>query len=84
MAWHDVGRAAALPAVVREGLVGLRHPVRVLLLLDRAAAAVGGVEHLAGEPLDHGLLGTRARVLDEPAHARATSRRCGRTSTGTW
>src|SRR6185295_9140708 len=57
-----------LPAVVREGFVGLRHPMRVLLLLDRATAAVGAVQDLAGHPLDHGLLRTSSRVLHDPAH----------------
>src|SRR5262245_65850086 len=72
MSWH----AWALPAVVREGLVGLRHAMRVLLLLDRAAATVGGVEQLAGELGDHRLLGPRARVLHQPAHgARGPGRR---------
>src|SRR5262245_56532324 len=41
--------------------------MRVLLLLDRAAAPVGGVEQLPGELLDHRLLGARAGVLHQPA-----------------
>src|SRR5689334_8407806 len=66
---RGMGRSVGdLPAVVREGLVGLRHPVGVFLLLDGAAAPVRGVEDLAGEALGHRLLGTRAGVLDEPAH----------------
>src|SRR3712207_7484755 len=35
-----------LPAVVREGLVRLRHPVDVVLLLERAALAVQRVLEL--------------------------------------
>src|SRR5438067_844694 len=63
-----VSPGRGLPAVVGKGLVRLRHPVRVLLLLDGAAAPVRRVEDLAGEPVDHRLLGTGARVLHEPAH----------------
>src|ERR1043165_477582 len=64
-----------LPAVVREGLVGLRHPMRVLLLLDCAPAAVGAVQDLTGHPLDHGLLGTRPRVLHDPTHGESDATR---------
>src|SRR5207249_1981248 len=39
----------ALPAIVRERLVGLCHLVRVFPLLDRRAAVVGRVEQLGGE-----------------------------------
>src|SRR4051794_22175918 len=59
--------AASLPAVVREGLVGLGHPVDVVLALPGAALLLGGVEHLVGEPLGHGLLAPRASELHEPA-----------------
>src|SRR5262249_44510782 len=64
MSWH----ARALPAVVCEGLVRLRHAMRVLLLLDGASPPVGGVEQLAGELGDHRLLGPRSGVLHQPAH----------------
>src|SRR5215475_1329038 len=60
--------AWALPAVVGEGLVRLRHAMRVLLLLDGTAAPVGGVEQLARELGGHGLLRPRPRVLHQPAH----------------
>src|SRR5687768_1099983 len=56
-----------LPAVVREGLVGLRHPVDVVLLLERAALLVDRVLELAGDLLLHPLLAPLARELDEPA-----------------
>src|SRR5438094_7101110 len=56
-----------LPAVVREGLVGLRHPVDVVLALERAALLVERVQDLAGELLAHVLLAAVARVRDEPA-----------------
>src|SRR6187401_3273288 len=65
----DVATAliSRLPAVVREGLVGLRHPVDVVLLLVRAALLVQGVQNLSDELRPHALLTPLARVLDEPA-----------------
>src|SRR3712207_8960908 len=49
-------RAGVLPAVVGEGLVGLRHPVDVVLALVRAALLVLGIQELVGEALGHRLL----------------------------
>src|SRR5690242_14829646 len=57
-----------LPAIVREGPVGLRHPVHVVLPLERPALLVGGVQDLAGELLVHLLLAPLAREGHEPAH----------------
>src|SRR2546423_4746018 len=57
-----------LPAVVREGLVGLRHPVDVVLALERAALLVERVQDLPCELLAHLLLAAVARVAHEPAH----------------
>src|SRR6266545_5566694 len=57
-----------LPAVVRERLVGLGHPVRVFLLLDRSAAVLGRVEELAGQPLAHRLLAAAVGRHDDPPH----------------
>src|SRR2546421_907670 len=58
---------ALSPPVVREGLVGLRHPVDVVLLLESSALLVEGVEDLGRELVDHALLAALARVVDEPA-----------------
>src|ERR1044072_4228577 len=63
--WVGRGR---LPAVVREGAVGLRHLVHVLAPLDRGAGPVGGVHDLGDEALGHRVLATRAREVHEPAH----------------
>src|SRR5262245_33983182 len=65
----DVATAliSRLPAVVREGLVGLRHPVDVVLLLVRAALLVQRVHELAGELRRHALLAPVAGVLHDPA-----------------
>src|SRR5207249_2490451 len=54
-AWHgcEPAGAEALPAVVGESLVGLRHAVGVLLLLHGAAAAVGLVVHHRVHELRH-------------------------------
>src|SRR5688572_16104360 len=62
----------SLPAVMREGLVGLRHPVDVVLLLERAALLVQRVEQLAGELLAHQLLAPVARELHDPADRERT------------
>src|SRR5215470_8157626 len=56
-----------LPAVVREGLVGLRHPVDVVLALVRPTLLVERVENLVGELVGHALLAPLARVRHEPA-----------------
>src|SRR3954463_5234441 len=55
------------PPVVREGLVRLRHPVDVVLLLERAALLVKGVEDLGRQLVDHPLLAALAREVHEPA-----------------
>src|SRR6476661_92963 len=57
-----------LPAVVREGLVRLRHPVDLVLSLVRAALLVERFEDLARELVRHPLLAPLARERDEPAH----------------
>src|SRR5438105_4307693 len=51
-----------------EGLVGLRHPVEVVLALEGVALLVEGVQDLAGELLRHVLLAPVARVRHQPAH----------------
>src|SRR3954469_6145689 len=56
-----------LPAVVGEGLVGLRHLVGVLAPLHGGTEAVACVEQLVHQPLGHGLLATLAGVGDQPA-----------------
>src|SRR5829696_4439801 len=60
-------RRCRLPAVVGEGLVGLRHAVDVVLALVGAALLVHRVEQLVGEALGHRLLAALARELHEPA-----------------
>src|SRR5207249_3808172 len=52
-----------------EGLVGLRHLVRVFASLDRRAEAVHRVDELSGELLAHALAVALAGRLDEPADA---------------
>src|SRR5262245_37783935 len=62
-----IPRSPRLPAVVREGLVGLRHPVDVVLLLVRPALLIQRVHELAGELGGHALLAALARCLHDPA-----------------
>src|SRR6266446_9042479 len=57
-----------LPAVVRKGLVGLRHPVDVVLALERAALLIERVHDLVGQLVAHALLAAVARERHEPAH----------------
>src|SRR3954454_18376988 len=59
--------AIRLPAVVGEGLVGLRHLVGVFAPLHGGSETVARVEQLVHQPLGHGLLATLAGVGDEPA-----------------
>src|SRR5690349_14325759 len=59
--------SSCLPAVMREGLVGLRHPVHVVLALERVALLLQRVQDLAGELVVHALLPPVARVRHEPA-----------------
>src|SRR6476661_10913404 len=65
----SVSTGGLLPAVVGEGLVGLRHLVRVLAPLHGGTEAVARVEQLVHEALGHRLLTTAAAVLDQPAQA---------------
>src|SRR5436190_2613004 len=69
------GRRAAwaivigLPVEVAEGLVGLRHAVRVLTALQRRANAVAGIDQLERELLRHAVAVAFAGGVDQPAHA---------------
>src|SRR6266576_716121 len=57
----------SLPAVVREGLVGLRHPIHVVLALVRVPLLLERVEDLAGQLVDHVLFAAVAGERHEPA-----------------
>jgi hypothetical protein len=72
----QVTQRQVVPAVVREGLVGLGHLVGVLAALDRGAEAVGGVEDLVGMRRSAMVFSRRWRgVADQPAQARVLARR---------
>src|SRR4030081_2095738 len=58
----------ALPAVVREGLVGLRHAMRVLALADGGTTVFRGVHQFVSKAKRHGLLAAVTSSLDDPAH----------------
>ena len=64
---HGVQFLPELPAVVREGTVGLGHLEDILALLHGSTHAVGGVEDLVGQALGHGLLLTGTAEGDDPA-----------------
>src|SRR5262249_768951 len=57
-----------LPAIMREGFIGLGHSMHVFSLLDRVPLARRGVHNLGGEFIDHSFLATIARVSHQPAH----------------
>src|ERR1700730_16960861 len=59
--------AKRLPAIVREGLVGLGHAVHVFFLLHRSAARIRGVNQLIRELVHHGLARALTRILQQPA-----------------
>src|SRR5258708_1310875 len=56
-----------LPAIVREGTVGFRHPVHVFTLLDGVPPAIRRVKQLGREPLRHRLFVTFACRRNQPA-----------------
>src|SRR5690606_15369016 len=60
------GPAEPLPAIVRECLVRLSHPVRVFLLLDGRSLSAARGEELRGQSLGHALLRAPAREPDQP------------------
>src|SRR5829696_4875170 len=59
-------RTGALPAVVRERLVRLSHPVEVVLPLEGAPLRAQRVEQLVRQPLAHLLLPPLAGVPHDP------------------
>src|ERR1051326_182664 len=56
-----------LPAVVRKSLVGLRHPVHVVLALEGVPLLLERIQDLAGELVGHVLLAAVTRIRHEPA-----------------
>mmetsp|Transcript_11152 Transcript_11152/g.14697 ORF Transcript_11152/g.14697 Transcript_11152/m.14697 type:complete len:536 (-) Transcript_11152:66-1673(-) len=55
-----------LPAVVREGLVGLCHLVGVFALLNRSTAGLYSVQQLTGEAFFHGVFVAGTCRFDQP------------------
>src|SRR5437899_12985076 len=55
------------PPVMGKGLIGLGHAVHVLFLLHRAAAAIGSIDKLVSQLIDHRLAGTASGIQDQPA-----------------
>src|ERR1035438_7914675 len=55
-----------LPPVMRKRLVRFRHAMHIFLLLDGSAFAVGGVEQLVGQLIDHSLFATASRIAHDP------------------
>src|SRR5262245_30203462 len=59
--------ALRLPPIVGKGLVGLSHPIQIVLTLERASLLVERVQNLARELVRHRLLAPVAREGHEPA-----------------
>src|SRR5947209_7338459 len=57
---------------MREGLVGLRHAVDVVLALEGVALLLDGVQQLVGELVSHVALAALAGELHEPADGERT------------
>src|ERR1700684_68004 len=57
-----------LPAIMREGLIGLGHTVNVFFLLDGCAFSVGGIQQLIAQLVDHAFLAASAGVGNQPAN----------------
>src|ERR1019366_8511356 len=55
-----------LPAIVSKGFVGLGHAVHVVLLLDGSATAIGRVEQLIRQLVDHALFAAATAVGQDP------------------
>src|SRR4051812_28679853 len=62
------GGVSGLPAIVREGAVGVGHLVGVFALLDGRTAIVGGIHQFAGKTALHGGLVAAAGGSDQPAN----------------
>src|ERR1700733_13422954 len=60
-----------LPSVMRERLVGFRHAVYVVPLLDGAAPHVRGVIQLVGQLFRHSLFGPGPGGQNDPADGKA-------------
>src|SRR5262249_43003111 len=59
------------PPVMRKRLVGVGHPVSVVLFLDRVAPIAGGVQNLARKAVSHSLLAASSRIRNQPANCEA-------------
>ena len=64
---------------MRESLVGLRHPVCILSLLNRNPSVLGCVEDLVGELLDHRLLRTGTGKTGQPPERQSFTSNVGLT-----
>src|SRR5215208_4764127 len=58
---------------MRKRFVGVRHAVRVFLLLDRISAVVCRVENFSRQTIGHRLLTTAACVRDDPANCQGAA-----------
>src|SRR5580704_5211181 len=67
--------SSLLPTVVSEGLVGLRHAMRVFALPDGRAPVLGGIHQFVREAKRHGFFAAVTGGLDDPAHGQCLAAR---------
>src|SRR6266536_3517933 len=58
---------SSLPPVMCECLVRFRHTMHVFFLLDSGALAIGGIEQLVRQLVDHSFFAATARIAHDPA-----------------
>src|SRR5450759_4116312 len=63
------GGPANLPTIMSEGLVGFGHAVHVFRLLDSRPPAIGRIEQLVGQFVDHALLAAATAVGQNPTNS---------------
>src|SRR5262245_51702765 len=59
---------SSLPTIMREGLIGLRHPMCLFLLLYRVALILLSIHQLSSQFLGHASTRAAACSCEEPAH----------------
>src|SRR5215469_7362352 len=64
---NRVWRASLLPPIMRKRLVRFRHAMHIFFLFDGRAAAVGRVQQLIAQLVNHSLFATTPRVTNDPA-----------------
>ena len=62
-----------LPFVMSKCLIGIRHPMRIFLLLYGVAAVIGRLEQFRRQPIGHRFFSPTAGVGYDPANRQGTA-----------